>query len=147
MSSAESLESGVSAHTGSSSNGQPPLPPATTEPEHQPPEQTPRESQPPTTLLDLIDRIMIRATSSLRLFLMNLVLIVVFFAGLGVLAHILVGVSSWEAAIETLGSSITTGLTALLVGRRKGRAAVRSERSGPMRGLPGETALVSRHSS
>lgn len=65
-----------------------------------------RERSAPKNWLDLIDRILIRATSSWPSYLMHLVFLVAFFAGLGEIAHAATGISPWIAAAGSLGGGV-----------------------------------------
>jgi hypothetical protein len=65
-----------------------------------------RERSAPKNWLDLIDRILIRATSSWPSYLMHLVFLGAFFAGLGEIAHAATGISPWAAAAGSLGGGV-----------------------------------------
>jgi hypothetical protein len=74
--------------------------------------------------LDLVDRILDRATSSWDKFLMHLALLAAFFGGLGLVAHAVSGVSPWVAAVGSLGGGAAAGSAAY--GRRRAVKAVKN---------------------
>lgn len=86
-----------------------------------------RDKSAPKNLLDLIDRVLMRATSSWRKCLMHLVLTTAFFGGLGAAAHAAAGVSPWVAAGGSLGGGVAAG-SAAYVRRRSGGQVKRGER-------------------
>jgi hypothetical protein len=73
------------------------------------PVESVRDDSAPEDWLDLVDRILFRATSTWPKFLMHLVLLVVFFGGLGWVAHAAAGVSPWIAAAGSLGGGAAAG--------------------------------------
>jgi hypothetical protein len=73
------------------------------------PTESIRDDSAPKNLLDLIDRVLFRATSTWRKCLMHLALLIVFFGGLGMFAHATVGVSPWIAATGSLGGGAAAG--------------------------------------
>ena len=74
--------------------------------------RTVRDASPPENVLDLIDRILIRATDTPAKWIMHLTLLAVFFAGLGLIAHIAVGISPWLAAGGSIGGGAVAGTVA-----------------------------------
>jgi hypothetical protein len=74
--------------------------------------ETVREKSGPKNCLDLADRILIRATSSWRSYLMHLSFLAAAFVGLGFLAHAATGVSPWVAAVGSIGGGTVAGGTA-----------------------------------
>ena len=84
-----------------------------------------REETPPVNWLDLLDRILSRATSSWGTCLMHVALIAVTFAGLGTVAHAATGVSPWVAAGGSLGGGIVAGVTAYT--RRRANKQVKGD--------------------
>lgn len=76
------------------------------------PTESVREESAPNNWLDLIGRTLYRATSSWRKCLMYVVLLVVFFGGLGMVAHALTGISPWVAAAGSLGGGTAAGRAA-----------------------------------
>ena len=87
----------------------------------------------PLNWLDLIDRIMCRATSSWSKCLMHLILLAAIFGGLGIIAHVATGVSPWVAAAGSLGGGAAAGGT-VYARRRANKRADTATRSGTSRG-------------
>jgi hypothetical protein len=77
------------------------------------------EKSAPKNWLDLINRILIRATSSWSSYLMHLVFLVAFFAGLGEIAHAATGISPWVAAAGSLGGGVAASGAAYRRTRRR----------------------------
>jgi uncharacterized protein DUF397 len=74
--------------------------------------ETVRDDTAPENWLDLVDRVLFRATSTWRKCMMHLALLIVVFAGLGMVAHAATGVSPWIAAAGGLGGGAAAGGTA-----------------------------------
>jgi hypothetical protein len=98
------------------------------------PTESVRDKSAPENWLDLVDRILYRATSTWRKCLMHLALLAVFFGGLGMVAYAAAGVSPWIAAAGSLGGGAAAG-GAAYARRRSGKPVKNGETQLAQHGL------------
>jgi hypothetical protein len=97
---------------------------------------TVREKSAPINLLDLIDRLLVRATSSWQAVLMHLALVATVFVGLAAVGHLLTGVSPWTVGLTVLGGGVGAGGTAYRRHRRQLAATFRNDETTAETGHP-----------